>query len=255
MLRAGLIGSPLGHSWSADYFARQYPDCHYQSYERPSLDGLRRWVESEHLNGFNVTIPYKTAIMELLDNVDETARRIGAVNCVCVRRADGRLTLEGHNTDYRAFADTLQPLLQPCHQRALVLGTGGAAKAVAYALQQLGIDYTFVSRHPELHHNAIGYEQLSPSIQNIPSNESQFNILINATPVGMWPHTEESPTPDIHSIVRKGYLCYDLIYNPEKTRWMLEAAQCGATVCNGLAMLHRQADLSHALWLQEQVSR
>ena len=240
MLQVGLIGTPLGHSASAAYFGQHYPDCRYRAYEMASLEGLRKLVEAEGLDGFNVTIPYKQSIVGLLDTVDDTAAHIGAVNCVRVRRMDGRLTLTGYNTDAPAFAETLRPLLQPWHRRALVLGTGGAAHAVGYALQQLGIEHIFVSRHPETHPNAIGYDQISVF-------NSQFSILINATPVGLWPNINKSPMPDISGIGPQ-HLCYDLLYNPKESRWLREAAQRGAITCNGLAMLHRQADLSYALW-------
>lgn len=244
MIQAGLIGTPLGHSASAAYFAQHHPDCRYRAHEMASLEGLRQWVEEERLDGFNVTIPYKRAIIKHLDAVDDTARRIGAVNCVRVQRKEGRTILTGYNTDYQAFAETLQPMLQPWHRRALVLGTGGAAQAVGFALQKLGIDHTFVSRTPKAHPKAIGYEQLATCFTN-----HQFSILINATPVGMWPNTAASPMPDMQGIGPQ-HLCYDLIYNPEKTRWLHEAAQRGATTCNGTAMLHRQADLSLERWRQ-----
>ena len=249
MIQAGLIGTPLGHSASAAYFAQHHPDCCYRAHEMVSLEGLRQWVEEERLDGFNVTIPYKRAIIEHLDAVDDTARRIGAVNCVRVQRKEGRTILTGYNTDYQAFAETLQPMLQPWHRRALVLGTGGAAQAVGFALQKLGIDHTFVSRTPKAHPKAIGYDQL-PSLL-LPTNPStlQPTIIINATPVGMWPNTAASPMPDIQGIGPQ-HLCYDLIYNPEKTRWLHEATQRGATTCNGTAMLHRQADFSLERWRQ-----
>ena len=251
MIQAGLIGTPLGHSASAAYFAQHYPDCRYRAHEMATLEGLRQWVKEERLDGFNVTIPYKRAIIEHLDAVDDTARRIGAVNCVRVQRTEGHTILTGYNTDYQAFAETLQPMLQPWHRRALVLGTGGAAQAVSFALQKLGIDHTFVSRTPEAHPNAIGYDQipnlLHPTLQLSHPSTLQPTIIINATPVGMWPNTEETPMPDMQGIGPQ-HLCYDLIYNPEKTRWLHEATQRGATTCNGTAMLHRQADLSLARW-------
>lgn len=245
MLRVGLIGTPLGHSQSADYFAQHHPDCHYQTYDKSSLYGLRQWVDDEQLDGFNVTSPYKTAILEYLDKIDTTVQQIGAVNCVRVRRQNGILTLEGYNTDAPAFAETLQPLLQDWHRQALVLGTGGAACAVGYALRKLGIATTFVSRHPELHSDTIDYNQLSGQL-------NRYHILVNATPVGMWPHNEESPMLDIQGIDEQ-HLCYDLIYNPIKSKWLHQVEKQGATICNGLAMLHRQADMSYALWTRQRL--
>lgn len=246
MLQVGLIGTPLGHSGSADYFARCYPDCRYRAYELSSLDKLRTLVKEERLDGFNVTIPYKQAILSHLDAIDDEARAIGAVNCVSVHRIDGILHLTGHNTDNRAFAETLKPLLQSWHRRALVLGTGGAAHAVAYALQRLGIDYTFVSRHPRQHPDTIGYGQVADNLVGTGHSEP-CTVLINATPLGMWPRTDQTPLPDLEGVGSE-HLCYDLVYNPPQSRWLHDCSLRGATVCNGLAMLYRQADMSHQLW-------
>ncbi|KWW31970.1 MAG: shikimate dehydrogenase [bacterium P3] len=241
MLHVGLIGIPLGHSGSADYFARHHKDCRYCAYELPSLDNLRLLLEQEQLDGFNVTLPYKTAILPHLDTVDDDASAIGAVNCVSVRRSGGLMHLTGHNTDCPAFAETLQPLLQPWHRQALVLGTGGAARAVSHALQQLGIGVTRVSRTPR-GAGTIGYGEVAALINS-------HLLVVNATPVGMWPQVEQTPLPDTCGIGPR-HLCYDLIYNPVESRWLHEAALQGATVCNGLSMLHRQADMSHRLWTE-----
>ena len=238
MKRYGLIGKRLGHSLSQDLFEAQgFKDACYGLYEMASLDGLRQWVEAEGICGFNVTIPYKQTILPLLDDVDETAAEIGAVNCVSVE--EGRLT--GHNTDAPAFMDTLAG--EPCHGKALILGTGGAARAVAFALRQLEIEYSFVSRHPELHDNAIGYNQLPTTNHPLPT------LIINATPVGMYPDVDHSPLD--FSLLASHFslfLVYDLIYNPSRTLLMREAEVHGAKVKNGLDMLRRQAELSWRIW-------
>lgn len=242
MKRYGLIGKRLGHSLSQELFEAQgFKDACYGLYEMTSLDGLRQWVAAEGICGFNVTIPYKQAILPLLDDVDDTAAEIGAVNCVSVK--DGRLT--GHNTDAPAFMATLRPLLPTLNtpHSALILGTGGAAQAVAFALKQLEIEYLFVSRHPELHGNAIGYSQLPTANHPLPT------LIINATPVGMYPDVDHSPLD--FSLLTSHFsflLVYDLIYNPSRTLLMREAEALGARVKNGLDMLRRQAELSWRIW-------
>lgn len=232
-----LIGKHLGHSWSQRWFetmfAREGLEGHaYSLHEMPSLDGLREWVAEEHICGFNVTIPYKQAILPMLDAVSPEAETIGAVNCVVV--SGGRLI--GHNTDAPAFVHTM-PQKNPGNA-ALILGTGGAARAVAYALETLGIKHLYVSRQPS--GDTIGYTEAASCMQG-------FDILVNATPVGMWPNVDATPWP----YELKGFrLVYDLIYNPSPTLLMRHATEAGATVMDGLAMLHRQAELSWQLWQQ-----
>ena len=172
--------------------------------------------------------------MEWMDELDETARGVGAVNCVDCR--EGKL--KGYNTDAPAFAETLRPLLQPWHKAALVLGTGGAAKAVGFALKGLGIEYKFVSRKPV--GEEVGYDEAMELA-------ATHLLIVNATPVGMYPATEASPWPEPQRIVER-HLCYDLIYNPQETLFLRQAKRAGATVCGGLKMLQRQAELSWRVW-------
>lgn len=232
-----LIGKHLGHSWSQRWFeamfAREGLKGHaYTLHEMSSLDRLREWVAEEHICGFNVTIPYKQAILPMLDALSPEADAIGAVNCVVV---SGK-RLVGHNTDAPAFAHTLAQ--KNPGTAALILGTGGAARAVAFALETLGIKHQLVSRHPS--GDAIGYTEAA-------SRPRGFDILVNATPVGMWPNVDATPWP----YETKGFrLVYDLIYNPSPTLLMQQAAAAGVTVMDGLAMLHRQAELSWQLWQQ-----
>jgi len=246
-----LIGKKLGHSysqrWFEELFAREgLQDYSYELVEMPSLDGLRHWVQREGICGFNVTVPYKQAIIPQLDELDAPAAAIGAVNCVTVE--EGRLV--GHNTDASAFQQTLEEILRQSSNQAIkqsfVLGTGGAAHAVAYALAQLGIPYTFVSRTPEKHDNAISYDQLSKQLLTVNSKL----LTINATPVGMYPAVDATPldlspfTQALKHSDNQAILIYDLIYNPSPTRLLREAAALGAKAKDGLEMLHRQAELS-----------
>lgn len=239
MKHFALIGTSLKHSYSKEYFdAQHFADADYTLCEMPSLDHLRRWVEERQISGFNVTFPFKQQIIKHLDALSTEAERIGAVNCVVVD--EGSLT--GHNTDAPAFQQMLlkiknEELRIKNFSQAYILGTGGAAHAVAYALEQLGIPYRFVSRHPEQHPNALGYTDFT-------SHLLPLTLLINATPVGspLTPHSLP-----IHSPFTPHYV-YDLNYNPSPTPLMEWASTMGAHTCDGLAMLHLQAELSWHLW-------
>ena len=244
MRKYGLIGRKLGHSLSQELFEAQgFKDACYGLYEMETLDGLRQWVEEEHISGFNVTIPYKQEVIPLMDALDDTAAAIGAVNCVSVE--EGRLV--GHNTDAPAFQQTLEEWLTTLHSTpsAYILGTGGAAQAVAYALKQLGLEYLFVSRNPERHENAVGYEYL----RGEKPLENRDILIVNATPVGMYPDVDATPImlSSLHSLFST-LLVYDLIYNPSQTLLMRKAAACGAKVKNGLEMLRKQAEISWQIW-------
>ena len=255
MKHYALIGNPLGHSWSQRLFEEAVPHdmADYQLCEMTSLDGLRQWVSDNDISGFNVTLPYKEAILPYLDTLTSEAKEIGAVNCVKVM--DGKLI--GYNTDAPAFRHTLEDTLSTLHSplstlhSAFILGTGGAARAVAYALSQIGINYTFVSRHPELHPNSIGYNQI---IQTIKQSSNQAILLVNATPVGTWPNVDATPldftlaftNSHIHTLI-----LYDLIYNPSPTLLMRQAAAKGAKVVDGLAMLRLQAKLSRDIFFAD----
>lgn len=240
MKRYGLIGSRLAHSysqrWFSDFFSREGIDAHYGLYELPNLDTLRQWVAHQGLSGFNVTIPYKEAVLPLLDSIEPEAQAIGAVNCVCVSPQGDGVWLQGFNTDVPAFRTTLLPLLQPHHRQALVLGTGGASRAVGYVLRQLGLDASFVSRTPDRHPTAVSYEKAS-------TLASTHTLIVNCTPVGMSPHEEDSPWSYPHLLTPR-HLCYDLIYNPAETRFLRQAHAQGSTTCNGMAMLCLQAQAS-----------
>lgn len=236
MKNYGLIGNPLGHSLSQKIFNSNFNQehFHYSLYERKDLNDLKDWIEREELQGLNVTIPYKEQIIPLLDSLSDDAREIGAVNVV--KATDGRLV--GFNTDAPAFAATLKPLLQPQHDHALILGTGGAAKAVAHALKTMGIAYQFVSRTPQ--EGAYSYNEAYIQAKHT-------FLIINATPLGMGQWIAKTPWLDC-SMISPKHLCYDLIYNPETTRFLLECELAGAKTMNGLDMLKLQAQLAWKIW-------
>ena len=238
MKHYALIGRTLVHSHSKELFdAQHFADADYSLCPLPSLDGLRQWVKDNNIAGFNVTNPYKVDILTLLDSVSPAAETIGAVNCVCVAD-DG--TLQGHNTDSEAFRHTLAG--HDLHEvdAAIVLGTGGASRAVTYALQQEGLQPITVSRNPQQHHGAIAYAEASRIMAS-----AKHPLLVNATPVGTYPNIDDTPWP---WSLPASALVYDLTYNPSPTRLLREAQQSGATTVDGSTMLRLQAHLSWMLW-------
>lgn len=259
MKRLGLIGFPLVHSFSPAYFKEKFlreglTDYRYEAFPLPSIEQFPEFVaQHPDLSGFNVTIPYKEAIIPYLDELDEVAAEIGAVNCVKVlknsdkedngNKATARTQLptkkgyrlKGYNTDAPAFAQCLQESWT-LPTKALIFGTGGAAKAVAYALKQLHIDFYFVSRSKH-DGQTITYSDLNQTLSE------SHKLWINATPVGMFPHTEELLPLDYSAISSEHYL-FDLIYNPKETVFLRRGHEHGAHIKNGLAMLHTQAELS-----------
>lgn len=254
MISLGLIGYPLGHSFSARYFNEKFEregiSGHYDLYPIRSIDELPSLLaQHPELSGLNVTIPYKEQIIPLLDEISENAQKIGAVNVVRIlRQEDGTPRLTGYNSDTTGFSDSLAPLLRPDIKRALVLGTGGASKAVAHSLRGFGIEATFVSRNPGQHDTeAIGYEDLTEEVI------SKNLLIVNTTPLGMYPKTEAAP--DIpYRFITANHICYDLVYNPELTLFMKKSAEHGATVKNGLEMLHRQAEKAWEIWNRDKLN-
>lgn len=238
MAQYGLIGYPLSHSFSPAYFNNKFAteniDALYDAYAMPSVEDLRTLLkEHPQLKGLNVTIPYKEQVLPLLHDIDTAARDIGAVNCIDIR--DGKLI--GYNTDYIGFAESLQPLLQVQHTHALVLGTGGAAKAVIYALKQIGIEYKIVSRTGR----DMQYADVDQEILD------KYKLIINTTPLGMYPKTDTAPEiPYQH--LGKEHLLYDLVYNPEETLFLQKAKQQEASIKNGYEMLILQAEAAWQIW-------
>ena len=240
----GLIGFPLGHSFSASYFTQKFTDLQlqatYKNFEIPSIEQLPHILATTpHLRGLNVTIPYKEAIIPYLNALSEEARTIGAVNVVKITWQNRQPYLKGYNADSIGFKHSISPRLQSHHCNALILGTGGASKAVLHGLHQLGIHTQYVSRTPKP--DCIKYEEITPSLLQ------SFTVLVNCTPVGMFPHSDEAPALPYHALSDK-HLLYDLIYNPLETSFMKQGAARGATTKNGLEMLHLQAEASWNFW-------
>ena len=240
MDKYGLIGYPLGHSFSKGFFNDRFRnegiDAEYVNFEIPTIHDLPDVVEENPtLRGLNVTIPYKEKVLDYLDELTPNAMAIKAVNVIkIVRSKDGKdYKLIGHNTDIIGFRNTFEPMLKPNHSHAVILGTGGASQAVQYVLNKLNIQFRLVT-HKELDTNTI--TKLAP-------------IIINTTPLGMHPHTNTIPNID-YSQITPNHLIYDLVYNPTETRFLQLAKQQGATTQNGLAMLYAQADAALKIWLK-----
>ncbi len=247
----GLIGRKLGHSWSARYFndrfERENINAEYRNFEMDDpLAELPELIDRlPQLSGLNVTIPYKQTVMELLDAVSQEASEIGAVNVIGIDRSGDRPFLTGYNTDVIGFRETIRPLLADAgisEGNALVLGSGGASRAVCYALKQLGLAPVIVSRHPAA--GQIGYDSVTPE------QMETHRVIVNTTPAGMYPDTGTMPPLD-PDLTGSGNVVYDLIYNPDPTRWLERCAVNGATVCGGLGMLYRQADEAWKIWNNE----
>lgn len=241
----GIIGKTLTHSFSPRYFAQKFIreqicDTEYLSLPIADVTQVRTLVETiPTLQGFNVTIPYKQEILPLLEEIDEVAATIGAVNCVLVNRENGKISLKGYNTDIIGVTQTLTKLQLPHPLSALILGTGGAAQSVKSALGKQQIPFTSVSR--KANSNAISYEMLTPGIIR------QHHLIINTTPLGMFPNEEQFPPINYHAITHQHTLI-DLIYNPEETQFLKKGKQQGATICNGMTMLVAQAEASWEIW-------
>lgn len=242
----GLLGYPLGHSFSAKYFAEKFAkegiDATYKNFEFAEVaDAVAYLLQQDDLQGFNVTIPHKQAIMPYLNGLSAEAEAIGAVNVVCVKRdADGTVRLLGCNSDVVGFSNSIQPLLRPMlHSKALVLGTGGASKAVMYGLRKLGVEPIYVSRTPK--EGQLTYNDLTPEVMR------DYKVIVNCTPLGMYPKVDACP--DIpYQYLTPDHLLYDLVYNPLETLFMKRGAAQGAVVKNGLEMLHLQAEAAWVDW-------
>lgn len=248
MKQFGIIGFPLSHSFSPGYFAAKFEreeitDANYAVFPLEKIEYFSDLcLEFPNLKGLNVTIPYKEKIIAYLDELSEEAQKIGAINTILF--SDGKKT--GYNTDIHGFENSLQPLLNNTHKQALILGTGGAAKAVEYVLQKLGIGYRHVSRHET--ENAYCYEDLFDN----DSLMQTYTLIINTSPIGMYPNTNESPNIPYEKLTQ-AHLLYDLVYNPENTLFMQCGAAQGATVKNGLDMLYLQAEKSWEIWNKKPV--
>ena len=260
MKKFGLIGFPLGHSFSEKYFTEKFEKQHlndheYKLFPLQNLSDFPNLLKNEeNLCGINVTIPHKIGIMYYLDEVDAAAKEVDAVNCIkithhhdvkslfsgeiCTMNAQ-KPHLKGYNTDVYGFENSLKPLLETYHKKALILGNGGAARAVKYVLEKLKIDYKFVSRKPG--GKIIGYNDLSKELIE------DHKIIINTSPVGTYPHVEEAPEIPYEFIGPK-HLFYDLVYNPTETLFLKKGKEKGAKIKNGYEMLELQAEKSWEIW-------
>jgi shikimate dehydrogenase len=238
----GLVGSNIGYSFSPGYFKEKFEkkglyNYRYNLYDIPDINQLPAIIaETKRLKGLNVTIPYKEAILPLLNSTSKTAKKIGAVNTVTVSKKG---KLKGFNTDHYGFRKSLKPLLKKHHEKALILGTGGASKAIAYALRKLGIEYDFVSRTGD--EVIFSYTDLNKAIFE------EYHIIINTTPLGTYPDTDKCPPLD-YSLFTEKHIAYDLVYNPEVTAFLKKAAENGAITKNGYEMLVYQAEKAWDIW-------
>ncbi|MDQ3191827.1 MAG: shikimate dehydrogenase [Bacteroidota bacterium] len=241
MKKYGLIGFHLSHSFSKQYFqdkfTREKIAASYELFELENLEGLIPLIENQSLNGLNVTIPFKQSVIPYLDEINDVAKETGAVNCINIINNNGKKYLIGYNTDVYGFKQSIKPFLESNHERALIFGTGGASKAVAYVLKEIGIDFLFVSRDPSKAANTIAYQDLNEYAIKA------HKLIINTTPLGMYPNTETSP--DIpYSALTADHLLYDLVYNPGETVFLKKGKEKGAVTMNGISMLHLQAEKS-----------
>ena len=249
MDKYGLVGYPLGHSFSKSFFNDKFTgegiDAEYYNFEIPSLEEFQEIVDANpELKGLNITILYKQKIIPFLDEVSKEALEIGAVNVVkCIKKNNGEVKLVGYNSDAMAFYRSIEPLIKPHHKKALILGTGGASKAVHYALtKMLGMKAVFVSRYHRP--DTALYEAITPEVVK------EYEVIVNCTPCGMFPKTNECPKLPYEALTDKNLL-YDLVYNPDETLFMRNGAKYGATVKNGLEMLLLQALASWEFWNDE----
>lgn len=241
MVRFGLIGKDISYSFSRGYFSKKFSNLglashSYENFDLSKIDQFKDvMAHNNNIKGFNVTIPYKEQIMSFLSEIDPEAQEIGAVNTI---KIENHKTI-GFNTDVYGFQKSLEPHLEKHHTKALILGTGGASKAVAFVLKKLGIQYKFVSRNPT--QDQLNYTDLNKEVL------SQYTVIINCTPLGTFPNINDKPAIPYNFITPK-HLLYDLIYNPEKTAFLLAGEGMGSKISNGSDMLELQAEKSWEIW-------
>ncbi len=245
MKKYGLIGYPLGHSFSKNFFNEKFHseniDAEYTNFEIPTINDFPKViVANPTLSGLNVTSPYKEKVISFLDEVDKDAAAIGAVNVIKFERNKGKLKLVGYNSDVMGFTRSIEPLLESYHTKALILGTGGASKAVSHGLKKLGLSTLFVSRNKQ-NDQTITYKELTPELMD------EYKVIINCTPVGMYPKADLCPEIP-YELLTPRHLLYDLLYNPDTTLFMKKGSEHGAVVKNGLEMLLLQAFGSWEIW-------
>lgn len=244
MDKYGLIGYPLEHSFSRNYFNEKFRneriDAEYDNFEIPSIENFKEVLETTpNLRGLNVTIPYKEEVIRYLDELSAEARAIGAVNVIRVTHKGSKTVLKGFNSDVIGFTRSIESMLEPLHRKALILGTGGAAKAVDYGLKSLGLGTLFVSRTARP--GVITYNDVTPDLIR------SHKVIVNCTPLGMYPHVDSCP-PLPYEAMDSHTLLYDLLYNPDETLFMQKGREQGAITKNGLEMLLLQAFASWEMW-------
>jgi shikimate dehydrogenase len=250
----GLIGFPLGHSFSKGYFSQKFSkqgitDAEYNNYPLEDIGLLPDLLtQNPAILGLNVTIPYKESVLPFLTSLDETARSVGAVNTIRIRTGVQGIELEGFNTDVYGFRQSIKPFLESHHERALILGTGGASKAVAYVLKEIGVDCYFVSRKAQDETKAGTQKKKHFLYSEITEHVlTHFPLIVNTSPLGMFPAIQEKP-PIPYEFLSSRHFLYDLIYNPEETAFLREGKQRGALTLNGLSMLQQQAEKAWEIW-------
>ncbi len=236
----GLLGKNIGYSFSRGFFSEKFEkenlECEYNNFDLKQIQDFKDIINNPNIKGLNVTIPYKEEVISYLDDLDPVAKEIGAVNVIKFNK-DQKLT--GFNSDYYGFTESLKPLLNKTIKKALILGTGGASKAISYALTQLGIKNVFVSRNPDF--NELSYNDLDEDILR------EHKLIINCTPLGTHPDIENHPNLP-YEYLTENHVLYDLIYNPSETTFMKKGLEKGAKVSNGLQMLILQAKKSWEIW-------
>lgn len=239
----GLIGYPLGHSFSQRFFTQKFEEeqieAQYLNFELEDLTTIKEVLKDKTIKGLNVTIPYKKDIFAYLDEVSDEAKAIGAVNVIKLIRENNQLKLVGYNSDIFGFKGSIRPLLKPFHQKALVLGTGGASNAIKVGLSQLGITTQSVSRTKQ--DDTITYNEVTKEVL------TEYNIIVNCTPLGTYPNIEGAPDIPYQHLSTQ-HLLYDLVYNPAETSFLRQGRVQGATTKNGLEMLYLQAIKAWEIW-------
>ncbi|MCX6295638.1 MAG: shikimate dehydrogenase [Bacteroidetes bacterium] len=245
----GLIGFPLSHSFSKKYFTEKFEKekilgCEFNLFPIEKIEMFPELINENHtLLGLSVTIPYKESVIPFLDELDETAKAVGAVNCVRISRKESSIHLKGFNTDVFGFRQSIKPFLESQHERALILGTGGASKAVFHVLKEIGIECYFASRQKKQNASdkTFLYEELNENMMNA------FKLIVNTSPLGMFPHTESAPQIP-YDFISSSHLLYDLVYNPTETEFLKRGKAKGASTVNGLSMLYQQAEEAWRIW-------
>jgi len=240
----GILGYPLGHSFSKKYFEEKFTELNIEAeflnFELPSIQELPKILdENNHLKGFCVTIPYKEEVIPFLDEIDPLAEKLGAVNSVQIIKNGDEIKLKGFNTDIYGFQESLKEFIGEKRPKALILGTGGASKAVAGGLEDLGIEYRFVSRSAK--ENQFTYEELTQETME------DYKLIVNCSPLGTFPKDDTCPNIPYQHLSKEHFL-YDLVYNPAETLFMKKGAEQGAKTHNGLKMLHLQAEKNWEIW-------